>query len=117
MLDAYEDHGSSIPSKKRIMDYGNPDLHGDKGGPQCGEECEWAERGKDVCPNLVHAMNERDNRKLGSVMVRTVGSSDEDGERTAQALDKGIGGVVYGYGHAEYEDIEMMIKAKSHVDN
>lgn len=111
-LTAFADHGADIPTGKRIIDYGNPYLHEDN--PSFGK-CERVEGSKDVCPNLVHAVEERDNGNLGGVFLWTVGSSDGDGERTAQALDAGVDAIVYGYAFAAYEDSDRTIEAKGHA--
>ena len=111
-LKAFEEHGADIPTGKRIIDYGNPYLK--NGDPPFGK-CERVEGSKDVCPNLVHAIEERDNGNLGGVFMWTVGSSDGDGEKTNQALDAGVDGIVLGYAFAEGEDSERTIEAHGHV--
>ena len=63
----------------------------------------------------MRAIEARENGEIGTVMLWTVGSSDADGERTAQALDAGIDAVVYGYAFGEYEDSARTIEAKGHV--
>lgn len=113
VLDAFKTHGADIPPEKRIIDYGNPYLGGEKGDPQFGK-CESVPGGE-VCSNLVRAIEARDNGELGTVMLWTVGSSAADGERTAQALDAGIDAVVYGYAFGEYEDSARTIEARMHV--
>lgn len=114
VLTAYADHGSDIPVEKKIMDYGNPYLHGDEGGPKFGE-CDSGGDSEDVCPNLVRAVEERDNGNLGAVMLWTVGSSDGDGDKTTQVLDAGVNGIVYGYAFEEYEDSDRNVEARGHA--
>lgn len=118
VLEAYEAHGGDIPKGKRIIDYGNPNLG--KGNPSFGK-CERVEDSGDVCPNLVHAVEERDNGNLGAVFMWTVGSSDADGDKVQVALDARIDGIVYGYADAAYEDHERMAEARGYavgwVDN
>lgn len=116
VLEAFDQFGGNIPTSRRIMDYGNPNLHGDKGGPKFGK-CESADDSEDVCPNLVHAVEEEDNGNLASVMLWTVGSSDDDGDKTRQALDARINGVVYGFADATYDGSERNEKARNHIVN
>ncbi|KAL6853046.1 hypothetical protein ACO1O0_007597 [Amphichorda felina] len=115
VMQAYGDFGSAIPYEKRIIDYGNPDLYKEK--PGFGECKRIDDYGDDICPSLAHAVEERDNGQIGPVMLWTVGSSDDDGKWTAEALDMGIDGVVYGYGHEEYKGDERNLKARGHITN
>lgn len=114
VLDAYEDYGQDIPESKRIIDYGNAYLNAKDGPPEFGD-CE-SDEGDDLCPLLVRAVKARDDGLLGKVFAWTVGSSDGDGDKVNSLLDKGIDGLVYGYGMAEYEDSEGTLTALGHIN-
>ncbi|RJE20177.1 phospholipase d [Aspergillus sclerotialis] len=113
VLKAYDDYGGAIPEGKRIIDYGNAYLDARNGAPEFGK-CESAD-GDEVCPNLVKAVQARDDGKLGKVFGWTVGHSDYDGDRTNDMLDAGLDGIVYGYGMEEYEDSEKTLDAAQHI--
>lgn len=114
VLKAYDDFGGAIPEGKRIIDYGNAYLDGRNGPPKFGK-CEAADT-DETCPNLVKAVQARDDGKIGKVFGWTVGHSDYDGDRTNDMLDAGLDGIVYGYGMEEYEDSEKTVIAQGHVN-
>lgn len=111
VLKAYEEHGSAIPGGKRIIDYSNPYLGKDDAA---FSKCEHVEGSEDECPNLVHAVEERDNGNLGAVFMWTVGSSADDGHRVKQVLDARVDGIVYGYAFDLYEDSGRTVKARGY---
>lgn len=114
VLKAYDDYGQDIPTNKRNIDYGNAYLDGTHGDPKFGK-CEAGDS-DEVCPQLVSAVQARDDGKFGKVFGWTVGSSDGDGDKANDLLDAGLDGLVYGYGMTEYEDSEGTVTALSHIN-